>query len=185
MQQNDVAQQVAQLLANTSVTFACVAYSTPVKLAAKNKHLTVQKHTVANVQLFANINAATSVYANAVKRSAATHTTNSPAAVAEFAAQSNYYEHTDCYSIVQHKNNSNLYLYCIYNRARSSYTIDGAPASRQDVAALLTPSAAEQLLHSNNVVHNAAHNITHSVVVRTIALSNIKQIRARRQQLTF
>ena len=104
-----IQQQIQQLLANTSVTFATIAYTTQVKTAAAFAHVNVQKHTVANVQLFANVNAA--IYANAVKRSAATHTTNSAAAVAQFTAQSNYFTHTNCYSIVQHKNNSNLYFF--------------------------------------------------------------------------
>lgn len=182
----NIQQQIQQLLANTSVTFATIAYTTQVKTAAAYAHLNVQKHTVANVQLFANINAATSVYANAVKRSAATHTTNNAAAVAQFTAQSNYFAHTNCYSIVQHKNNNNLYLYCIYNKARSTYTINNVAATKQQVAALLTASAAATLLQTSNTVqHNATHNITHNVVVRTIALQNIKQVRARKQLLAI
>ena len=179
-----IAQQIAQLLANTSVTFATIAYTTQVKTAAAHKHLNVQKHTVANVQLFANVNAA--VYANAVKRSAATHTTNNAQAVAQFAAQSNYFTHTNCYSIVQHKQTNALYLYCIYNKARSTYTINNVNATKQQVAALLTASAAATLLQASNTVQlNATHNITHNVVVRTIALQNIKQVRARKQLLAI
>ena len=179
-----IQQQIQQLLANTSVTFATIAYTTQVKTAAAYAHLNVQKHTVANVQLFANVNAA--IYANAVKRSAATHTTNNAQAVAQFTAQSNYFAHTNCYSIVQHKNNNNLYLYCIYNKARSTYTINNAAATKQQVAALLTASAAATLLQASNTVqHNATHNITHNVVVRTIALQNIKQVRARKQVLAL
>lgn len=181
-----IAQQITHLLANTSVTFACIAYTTQVKTAAAHKHVNVQKHTVANVQLFSNINAFTSVYANAVQRSAAQHATNSAQAVAAFTAQSNYYAHTSCYSIVQHKQTNALYLYCIYNNARSTYTINNVRATKQQVAQLLTASAAQQLLQAHNTAqYNATHNITHNVVVRTIALHNIRTVRAKKQQLTF
>lgn len=186
MHTQQVAEQIQHLLANTSVTFATIAYTTRVKTAAAYAHINVQKHTVANVQLFANLSAAADVYARAVKRSAKTHLTNDQNAVAEFTAQSNYFAHTDCWSIVQHKNNNNLYLYCIYNRARSTYTINNVAATKQQVAELLTASAAAQLLQPSNTVQlNVAHNITHGVVVRTIALQNIKQVRARRQQVEF
>ena len=186
MHTQHIAQQIAQLLANSSTTFASVAYTTQVKTAAAHKHLNVQKHTVANVQLFANVSAFANVYTNAVQKSAAQHTTNNAAAVANFTAQQNYYTHTSCYSIVQHNTNANaLYLYARFLRARSTYTINNVAATKQQVAALLTASAAAQLLQANNVVYNATHNITHNVHIRTIALSNIKRIRAMRTQLQF
>lgn len=185
-QQQRVATEVANLLGNVSTTFATIAYTTQVKTAAAHKERDVRKQVVANVQLFNNIDAFTDVYARAVRRSAATHTTNDRDAVDNFTAQSNYFNHTDCYSIVQRKAGEELYLYCIMRRARSRYTIDGAPASKGDVAALLTPSAARTLLQPDNTVQlNAAHGITHSVVVRTIALHNIQQVRAMRRSVDF
>jgi len=177
------AAQVAALLANVSVTFASIAYVTQVATAAANKHLNVQKVTVANVQLFANINAATSVFANAVKRSAAKIASNNVANVQQFTAQQNYFTHTACYSIVQHKQNSNLYLYAIYNNASSVYFIDNVVATVQQVAALLTASASAKLLQASNTTHNVAHDIEHNVNVRTIALANIVSIVANKQQL--
>lgn len=181
--QQHIAQQIQQLLANASTTLATVAYTTQVKTAAAHKHLLVQKHTVAKVQLFAN--AAANTYANAVKHSAAQYAANSAAAIAEFAAQSNYFTHTNCYSIVQHNSNSKLYLYCIYNAARSYYTINAQRASKQQVAQLLTASAAAALLQHSNTVYNATHGITHNVIVRTIALQNIVQLRAHKQCIKF
>jgi hypothetical protein len=136
--------------------------------------------------LFNNIDAFTDVYARAVRRSAATHTTNDRDAVENFTAQSNYFNHTDCFSIVQRKGGEELYLYCIMRRARSHYTIDGVAATKGDVAALLTPSAAHTLLQPSNTVQlNETHGITHSVVVRTIALHNIQQVRAMRRSVNF
>lgn len=184
-QQASIAAQVQALLANVSTTFAQVQYVTQVATAAAHKNVCITKHTSANVQLFSNINAATNVYANAVKRNAAQHAQNDSNAVAQFTAQSNYFAHTSCYSIVQHKQNNNLYLYCIYNNAQSTYYINNVQATKQQVAQYLTKSAAAQLLQSSNVTHNVTHNIVHSVTVRTIALHNIVSIHACKQQVQF
>lgn len=186
-QQSVVAATIRNLLQGVNgTTFAQLHYTTEVKTAAAHKHRSIVKHTAANVQLFSNVAAATSVFANAVKRSAAQLPSNSPAAVATFSAQSNYFEHDPlCYSIVQHKVHSNLYLYCIYNNASSFYTIDGVTATKQQVAELLTPSAAQQLLNPPATVRNVTHNIEHDVIVRTIALHNINSISAQRSQVQF
>ena len=179
------AQQIVQLLANKSTTFAQIVYCTQVAVAAKHKHtVNIIKVTSANVQLFANINAATSVYTNAVQRSAAKIASNDPASVAQFTAQSNYFTHTNCYSIVQHNSNSKLYLYAIYNNASRLYFVNNVLATKQQVAAYLTASAAAQLLNASSVTHNATHNIAHSVTVRTIALQNIVSITANKTQVT-
>ena len=154
-----------------------------VQTAAAHKANNVQKVTVANVQLFANINAFTSVYANAVKRSAAQIASNDAASVAAFTAQQNYFAHTQCYSIVAHKQTQAQYLYAIYNNASSVYFINNAVATKQQVAALLTASASAKLLQASNTTHNATHNVTHNVNVRTIALHNIVSIHANKQVL--
>lgn len=162
--------------------FASVAYTTQVQTAAAHKHVNVQKHVVANVQLFGTLHDY-NVYANAVKRNAAQHN-NDVANVQQFEAQSNYFAHDDaeCYSIVTHKQNGRKYLYCIYNFVQSvQYTIDGAVATKQQVAALLTASARAKLLQEDNTTHNVTHNVTHSVVVRTIALDNVHSITANKQ----
>jgi hypothetical protein len=79
-----------------------------------------------------------------------------------------------------------LYLYAIYNKTvKSEYTINGAPATKDTVAAYLTPSAADKLLNPSNVTHNVTNNVDHSVIVRTIALCNIKSITANKQTITF
>jgi hypothetical protein len=172
-----VAQQIANLLAHRSVTFAQLDYATTVKTAAAHKHVNIVKHTSANVQLFANINAATNVYANAVKRSAG---------VDEFTTNSAYYTHdANCYSIVTHKTSNKQYLFCIYNTAASTYTIDNVAATKQQVAKYLTPSAAKQLLEPASATYNATNNITHNVVMRTISLDNINSITAAKQTVHF
>jgi len=183
--QTQIATQIAQLLASNSVTFAQVVYNAQVATAAAHKAVNITKTVSANVQLFSNISAFTSVYANAVKRSAANYNNNS-ANVQQFTAQQSYFTHTPCYSIVQHNSNSNLYLYCIYNSVKSStYYINNVVATKQQVAQYLTKSAAAKLLHNNTEVYNATHNVTHNVQVRTIALSNLVSITANKCTLVF
>jgi hypothetical protein len=180
------ANTIAAMLNSASVTFASISYTTTIATAAAHKAQNVQKQVVANVQLFANIKQATAVFANAVKKSAASIASNNVASVAAFAQQSNYFTHTACYSIVQHKQNANLYLYAIYNSVSSSvYTINNVVATKQQVAALLTASAAAKLLQDNNTVVNKTHNIAHNVQVRTIALANITSVTANKQTVVF
>jgi len=169
------AQQVAQLLNNVSVTFANIVYVTKIATAAAHKAVNIQKVTQANVQLFSNINAATQVYANAVKRNAN---------VANFVQASNYFTHTACYSLVKHNTTAQLYLYAIYNSAKSLYYINNVLATKQQVAQYLTASAAAQLLSNNTAVHNVTNNVTHNVQVRTIALNNIVSITANKQTVS-
>lgn len=175
-QSNINASTVAALLASTAgATFAQITYTTVVATAAAHKHKQVLKHTVANVQLFNNLRAYTNAYALAVKRSAQ---------VEDFVVSSNYFAHNNnCYSIVEHKQNAKQYLFCIYNNAQSTYTIDGVAATKQQVAALLTASASAKLLNPSSTTYNKTNNIEHSVVVRTIALANILQITANKQTL--
>ena len=178
------AQQVQNLLANKSVTFANIVYVTNVATAAAHKNVTIKKVTQANVQLFSNIKAATQVFANAVKRSAANIAANNTANVANFTQQSNYYTHTNCYSLVQHNTTAQLYLYAIFNSATSTYYINNVVATKQQVAQYLTASAAAKLLSNSSVVHNVANNVIHNVQVRTIALNNIVSITANKQTIT-
>jgi hypothetical protein len=166
------AAQIKALLANTSVTFAGIHYTTKVATAAKHKTIEILKHTNANVQLFNNINEFTNVYENAVNRNLA-----KAGNTEEFTAQTNYFEHTDCYSIVQHKSKDAYYLYAIFNNAHSEYFIDGMNATKEEVAMYLTPSAATQLLNPVKPEHN--------VIVRTIGLDNIESITANKQTVYF
>jgi len=184
VKQMDNAVIVAALLQDVSVTFAEIEYVTKVITAAANKKVNIQKRTIANVQLFANINVATTVFANAVKKNAARFPDNEPSNVAAFKAQETYFEHSPVFSICKHKNNDNLYLYCIYNDASSSYTIDGVPATKEVVAEYLTPSAARDLLNPKPE-HNVTYNIDHDIRVRVIALHNIIGMKAMREHVEF
>jgi hypothetical protein len=178
------ASTVQELLANVSTTFANIVYVTKVATAAKHKAVNIVKVVSANVQLFSNINAFTSVYANAVKRTASNIDQNNASDVAQFTAQSNYFTHTACYSLVAHKQTQALYLYAIYNNASSLYYINNVLATKQQVAEYLTASAASALLANNAVVLNATHNVLHTVKVRTIALANLVSITANKQTVS-
>ena len=169
-------KQIKKLLANASTTFANINYTTVVKTAATHKTVVIKKTTSANVQLFSNIKAATSVFANAVQKNAN---------VQNFVTSSNYFKHTNCYSIVQHKTNNKFYLYAIFNAASSTYTINNVAATKQQVAQYLTASAAQKLLTNTSSTYNAKNNVTHNVVVRTIALHNINSITANKQTLNL
>ena len=179
------AQQVQTLLNNCAVTFAQITYVTQVQTAAAHKALNIQKITTANVILCSNINAHTSVYANKVRKTAAAISSNNAQAVAAFTAAQNYFVHTNVHCIVQHAQHAEKqYLYAIYNSSASVYMLNNVQLTKQQVAQYLTASAAKALLQKDNTVHNVTHNITHTVQVRTIALSNIVSIRARKQLLT-
>lgn len=180
----DREQIIRQLLEGKSTTFASIDYSTRVATAAKHKDVNVQKLVHANVQLFSNINAATSVFKNAVKRSA-DKLDNDKDSVENFVVQENYFVHTDCYSIVEHRTNGKKYLYAIFNNAQSSYMIDNKPATSEEVIALLTPSAAKKMQDTSGIVYNQANNIQHDVQVRTISLENIISITASKQTVDF
>lgn len=177
---------VAAILDNASVTFAQIVYVTKVQTAAAHKGQDIVKVTKANVILCSNIKAHTSVYANKVRKTAKGIETNNQAAVEGFSAQQNYFEHTNVYSVVQHLQHADKqYLYAIYNNASSVYMHNGVVVDKAHVAQFLTPSAAKALLHNDGTVHNVTHNITHTVQVRTIALSNLVSIKARKRILSI
>jgi len=179
-------QQVEQLLQNVhGVTLASILQVTKVATAAAHKATNVQKVTKASIQLFNNVQDFKNVYAAAVKRTAGSIADNNAANVNAFVQQDNYFQHTATFSLVQHKTDaSKYYLYAIYNTADSLYFIDGVNATKQQVAALLTPSAARDLLAGSNVVHNKTNDVLHTVQVRTIALDSIVELNAVKQSLT-
>jgi hypothetical protein len=179
-------QDVVNLLQNVKgTTLASIVQVTQVKTAAAHKAENVQKVTAASVQLFNNVKDFANVYSAAVKRSAGQFADNDPANVKDFEQQDSYFAHTTTFSLVQHKTDaSKFYLYAIYNNADSMYFINNTLATKQEVAALLTPAAAKDLLAGSNVVHNKANDVLHTVQVRTISLDSIVQLNAMKQQLT-
>jgi hypothetical protein len=178
-------QQVEALLQSVKgTTLASIVQVTKVATAAAHKTTSVQKVTKASIQLFNNVKDFANVYTAAVKRSAGSIADNSAANVADFKQQDSAYAHTNTFSLVQLKTNpSKHYLYAIYNTADSLYFINNALATKQQVAALLTPSAAKDLLAGSAIVHNKANDVLHDVQVRTVSLDSIVQLNAVKQSL--
>lgn len=178
---------IANALANTSAaTFASVNYNTQIATAAAHKHNAVHKNVTANVTLFSNIKHA-NVYANALAKNA-NKTNEAQNATSNTIAQNQHnthYAHTDCYSIVYNAQRNTHYLYCIVNNAQSAYYINNTQATKQQVAQLLTASAANKLLNSNSVQYNKTHNVEHTLHLRTIKCSNITSITINKQTYTF
>ncbi len=184
-------RDIEQLLATTrGTTFAGLVQVTPDKLAAAHKARMIYKVTVANVQLFNNLNAFTNAYQNAVRRSAARVETNDAAAVASFESQGNWFTHEECYSIVRHNTKTTQkYLFGIYNFGESLYVEAAAVAtplvdplrvvSKWHVAQYMTPAEKEKLLNPPALVRNVANDIEHNVIVRTVALDNIVRLQVR------
>ena len=178
---------IANALANTSAaTFASVNYNTQIKTAAAHKHNAVHKNVTANVTLFNNIKHA-NVYANALaknanKTNAAQNANNNTIAQ---NMHNTHYAHTNCFSIVHNAKLNTYYLYCIINNAKSNYFINNAQATKQQVAELLTNSAANKLLNASATQYNKTHNVEHNLHLRTIKCSNINCITINKQTYTF
>ena len=177
------AEQISAALANVSVTFASIVTVTDVTTAAKHKNVSIKKVTDATVQLYNNVNAASAVYAKAVKRSAAQYA-NDAESVNNFTAQAASHVHdATCYSIVHNANTASTMLYARYLRSRSIYMLNGSIISKEQVAEYLTPSAANALLNAKDVVTNKTNNIVHNVRIATVKLQNIVKMRVRKQLL--
>ncbi len=177
------AAQIAAALQNVSVTFASIVTVTDVTTAAKHKNVSIKKVTDATVQLYNNVNAASAVYAKAVKRSAAQYANNADN-VANFTAQAaNYVHDATCYSIVHNANTASTMLYARYLRSNSIYFINNVQATKAEVAYYLTASAANALLNTKNVITNKTNNIVHNVRIAAVKLQNIVKMRVRKQLL--
>lgn len=168
-------QTIQALLTDVKgTTFAQINYDTEVKPSAANKHHSIRKLTSASVQLFAGLKDF-AVYKRQVERSAE---------VEDYVVSDTWFAHTPCFSVVEHKTSGKHYLYAIFNSAHSTFTVDGAYATREEVAALLAPAAAAKLLDDSGEVYNKTNDVTHNVICRTVALENVKAIRAVKQELT-
>ena len=161
-------------------TIANLETVTKVNTAAAHKSTSIEKHTTAQVMLFNGIKDY-NIYAKAVIRSAE-HISKEEST---FEASETWFEHDQaCYSIVNHKVNGKAYLYAVFNNSKSEYTINGMPATKTQVCAFMTPSAAKALLAPSGIVYNAKNDVHHNVIVRTIMLDSIVSIKACKQVIT-
>lgn len=177
-------QQIRDLLQNASVTFANVTFVTQQQNAAAHKNVIINKCTNANIILCSNIAAHTNVYANKVRKSALQYANNSREDIDNFDTSTASFTHTDCYSVVQNKKvATKFYLYAIFNTAQTVLLHNNTVVTAQYAQQFVTPSALAA--QRARVTHNKTNNVTHDVVVRTIAISNLVSIRARKQILTL
>jgi hypothetical protein len=178
--------QVVNLLAPTrGVTFAAISYVSQVKTAAAYKDIEILKVAKGNVQLFNNIKDCVDVFANAVKRSATKLGTSLEASVEAFQSQANYFYHTKCHSLVRHRQNESPYLYTFFNSGESLYFINNELATQEQVAQYLTPSERSKLLEHSDTVLNKRYDVEHKIMVRTIALKSIVEIRANKGKVAI
>lgn len=170
------AEEITAAMENASVTFAGITYvGTSDKPSAQHKHNVLRKVVTANVQLFSNIKDA-EVFVNAVAKDAGIDKES-------WIRSSTWFEHTECYSIVQHKRNAEQYLYCIVNNVTDvTYYIDGEAVSKEQYACLLTNSAADKLLNPKPT-HNKTNNVVHNITPRTFKVCNVMQLNVNKQQL--
>lgn len=160
--------QIQQLLSDVrGVTFAQIVSVTDVKPGKDHKTVSIKKVASSNVQLFNNVKNH-EVYQRAVQRNTGAK---------EWEAGETWYQHTDCFSLVEHKSSKEQYLYAIYNGARSVYLVNGVQATRAEVAVYLNASDARTLM-GDGTTYNVTNDVHHSVIVRVLKLSSIVSIRA-------
>ena len=163
------------------VNFANIEYCVSVDTSASNRAVKIRKAVRCNAQLFASIKDY-DLYRKQVLRSA---NKLSESEITDFVVSETYFEHTDCFSIVQHKKDSaKQYLYAIYNRAESIVFVDDVESTREHAASFMTASAAEKFLSESKLVYNKTNDVTHDVTLRTITLSNIVSMTVNKQVLT-
>lgn len=176
------AESVIRALATVkSTTFATLTQASRVTTAARHTAQNIYKITVQNVTL---CNSSSSLYSNAVNREVVA----TGQAEAFTALPSNYEMLNNSYSVVALKSNpAKHYLRAIVNRclATAYYCANtNTLLTKEQVAAYLTPAAADKLLApaATNVIQHS--NIEHTVTARTFALQNIYSINVNHQSLT-
>lgn len=160
--------------------FADIQYCIELNTSAANRAVKIRKAVRCNAQLFASIKDY-DLYRKQVLRSA---NKLSESEITDFVVSETYYEHTDCFSIVQHKKDAaKQYLYAIYNRAESVIFVDDVESSKEYAASFMTKSDAAKLLNDSKLVYNKTNDVTHDVTLRTVTLSNIVQLTVNKQVL--
>jgi hypothetical protein len=169
----------AALRAGTN--FANIEYCVELNTSAANRAVKIRKAVRCNAQLFASIKDY-DLYRKQVLRSA---NKLSESEITEFVVSETYFEHTDCFSIVQHKKDAaKQYLYAIYNRAESIVFVDDVESTKEYAASFMTKSDAAKLLDDSKLVYNKTNDVTHDVTLRVLTLSNIVEMTVNKQVLT-
>jgi hypothetical protein len=179
-------QLVSILNAVSGSTIARIDYTTLVATAAKFKGVEIKKNTVASVILFGSQKSAINAYERRVKKTASEITENDSQSVDNFELSDNWHIADGAYSVRKHREKADKqYLFPMFCRPSIvSFTIDGKPATRLEVAEYLTPSARKTLLDTSGIVENKKNGIKHKAIVRTIDMQNINQVKIKKTILT-
>ena len=161
---------IVKAIGNSSTTFCGLTYVSDLKTKAACSNVSIKKIVTGNVQLFSNIVKA-NPYLNRINKQI-------EGSGKTYSLSSNWYEHTDCYSIVRNKRTFELYLYGIFNNYHTksvSFFIDLGngynEVMKEDVYQYLTKSAVRQLMLKPN--RSIKNDIEHNVFVRVIKISNL------------
>jgi len=179
------AAHIKTMLGNTGHSFASLVQCTKVGTAAAHKSMTILKMSYSNISIASKLNEFTSLYENAIKRSASKIEGNDEQAIEAFQSQGSWFEHTDVYSVVQHKTTEALYLFAIYHKSHDSayYNADThAMMTKEEVAQFLTPAEAKKLLADGTVQQSVSTGLSHTVYVRAIGLQNVISLNAAKSQ---
>jgi hypothetical protein len=184
---SSTAATVKAMLAGTITTFAGVVQVTKVATAAAHKATTILKVSSSNVL----ISSSAETYTNAVKNSASKIAGNDAEAVNNFAAvAAKFTRHDDCAAIANSTKTNELQLvYLVFthlsNKSKAYYiNADTLQLmSKEEVATLLTASAANELLNKSKTIVNVRTGIEHSVSTRAVNMFNILSVTANKQQL--
>ena len=173
---------VKSILSGRGTTMANIRYKTDIAVAAKFKHeVKIEKRTVASVRLFQGI-VDFEIYKKEVLKTA--QMIEGQENVSDFIMSDTWFEHgdMDCFSLVSKKSDTTeKYLYFICNSAKSVYYINGELVTKGEIAQYLTPSKYKEIFENDGVVYNKRNGIMHLVNPRTLKLSNIFRLAAKKQ----
>jgi hypothetical protein len=174
---NTFENQITETLNQTNGSTICrLQYTTTIKPAAKHKAVNIQKTTIASALLFGKVSAYANAYKRRVQKTALEIEGNNQEAIDNFEVSQNWHVPSErAYSIRLHTGKGTKYLYPMFcGHSKTVFTIDGNPATREQVAEFLTPSAAKDLMNTSGIVTNKKNGIKHRAIVRTIGIENIE-----------
>lgn len=185
MTQQVARAMIAAMLGDTGHTFASLVQCTKVLTAAQHKQEHILKMVYGSISIASKLNEFTSLYENAVKRSAAKIVDNDKEDIKEFQSQGNWFHHTDCYSIVKHNTEDKYYLFALYNKVFETQYYNALThklMTKEEVAVYLTKSEVKKLLEDSDVVQSVSTGLVHTVHPRVIGLQNVIDLKAVKEQ---
>ena len=183
-----MAADVQNILRNTVTTFAHVVQATPVKLAAKFSKGPEKRNICKLSTVNVVISSSHATYENAVKNSAPKAGADADKVAAFKPQAAKFTRDADCAALAVSNNKGlPMLVYMTYPNPRSAgkrYFIDADTnelMTAEQVAELMTPSAAKQLLEPSTTQHNKKYDIEHTVNTRSVYLHNVVKVIANKQ----